>query len=419
VADLLILLLQVAVVLTASRALGWLFLRISQPAVIGEMVAGLLLGPSCFGWLAPASATALFAPGTLPALNALSQIGLVLFMFLVGLRLDYRHLKSNRRVALVTSGTSIVVPFALGGALAVGVHHRLAPPGVGVLPFALFVGAAMSITAFPVLARILTDHHLLKTELGTTAIACAAFDDVTGWLILAAVAALVRAGNMGTFGLRALEFLGYLALMFTLVRPALRRFAMWRGLRFGTSTDDLAVALVVMLLSAVATEWLGIHALFGAFFAGLMMPRGANIERLIGERIEPVTMTLLVPLFFAFTGLRTSVQLIDRAVLWRDAALILAVAVAGKGAASTLAARAMGTPWREASALGVLLNTRGLIELVILNIGLELGILSPVLFSMMVLMALFTTFMTSPLITWLLETRTKTIATRRRTCEEA
>ena len=401
-ASLVILLLQVAIILALARAARWLFLPLGQPAVVGEMIAGLLLGPSCFGWLMPQSAAALFAPSTLPALNALSQIGLVLFMFLVGLRLRAHHLGARRRVAMVTSGTSIVVPFVLGAVLASAVHDRLAPAGVGVLPFALFVGAAMSITAFPVLARILLDRRLLPTDIGVIAITCAAFDDVTGWLILGGIMALVNAGDAGRVAIRTLLFLGYLAIMIVAVRPALRAYARWRGDRFGASVDDLAAILLVMLLSAVATESLGIHALFGAFFAGLMMPRDAPIERVFVERVEPLTMTLLLPLFFAFIGLRTNVQLLANAALWRDAALVLAVAVVGKGGASTLAARAMGLKWRDASALGVLLNTRGLIELVVLNIGLDLGILSPVVFTMLVLMALITTFMTSPLIAWLM-----------------
>jgi Kef-type K+ transport system membrane component KefB len=297
---------------------------------------------------------------------------------------------------------SIVIPFVLGALLAFAVLDRLAPAGVGTWPFALFVGAAMSITAFPVLARILIDHRLLETEVGVLAITCAAFDDVTGWLILGGVTALVNAVGAGVFVTRTLLFVGYLVVMVVAVRPALRWFARWRGPQFGASADDLAFGLLLMLASALTTESLGVHAVFGAFFAGLMMPREPHIERAFAERIEPVTMTLLLPLFFAFTGLRTVVQLIDSAPLWRDAALILMVAVVGKGGGSVLGARAMGIRWRDASALGVLLNTRGLMELVVLNIGLELGILSPVVFSMMVLMALITTFMTSPIIKWLL-----------------
>lgn len=372
---------------------------LGQPPVIGEMVAGLLLGPSFFGWLMPESSAALFAGPTLPALNALSQLGLVLFMFFIGVRVDVHKVEAKRTVAMVTSATSIVIPFALGAWLASQLHDRLAPSGVGTLPFALFFGAALSITAFPVLARILIDQRMLTTELGVVAITCAAFDDVTGWLILAGITTLVRPdGASNVFSVRLLVFVGYLAAMFWVVRPAMRWFVHRRGVRFGDSADDLAIVLVLALSSAIATESLGVHALFGAFFAGLMMPRDGRIERLFEDRIEPLTMTLLLPLFFAFTGLRTNVQLIAHAGLWRDAAMIFAVAVVGKAGASTIVSRAMGLSWREAGMLGILLNTRGLVELVVLNIGLDLGILSPAVFSMLVLMALITTFMTSPLV---------------------
>ena len=393
-----LLLLQIAVILIVSRILRYLFVAIGQPAVIGEMVAGLMLGPSLFGLVLPGWFGALFTAASLSPLNALSQLGLLLFMFIVGLKLGSQPLGTARRIAVVTSLTSIIVPFALGAAVGSLVHARLAPEGVAVLPFALFVGAAMSITAFPVLARILFDQGMFNTQVGTVAISCAAFDDVTGWLILAAVTMLVDATDPRMFAVRALMLGGYIALMMYGVRPLLRRLAERRGDGFGSGADDLAVPVLVMLLSAMATEWLGVHALFGAFFAGLMMPRGGTVERAFVERVEPLTVTLLVPLFFAFTGLRTQVGLIDSAELWLDAGAFLAVAIAGKGVASTLAARVMGMTWRDSSMLGALLNTRGLIELVILSIGLDLGILSPVVFSMLVLMALITTFMTSPLI---------------------
>ena len=394
-----LLLLQIAVVLAAARVARWAIVPFRQPAVIGEMIAGLLLGPSLFGWLMPGASAALFATPSLPALNALSQIGLVLFMFFVGVRVDVHKVGNRRRVAMATSAISIIVPFVLGAWLASAVHARLAPAGVGLLPFTLFFGAAMSITAFPVLARILIDLGMLRTELGAVAIACAAFDDVMGWLILAVITALARSDGLSTvLAFRLLFFFGYLAAMAVVVRPALRWFVRRRGLQFGSSADDLVAVLLVVLVSAVITEALGIHALFGAFFVGLMMPRDAHIERVFEDRLEPLTLTLLLPLFFAFTGLRTNVQLIGTAAMWKDAALIFLVAVAGKAGASTLAARMMGLGWRDASTLGFLLNTRGLIELVVLNIGLELGILSPVVFSMLVLMALATTFMTSPIV---------------------
>ena len=299
-----VLLLQVAIIFTVSRAARRLFVPLGQPAVVGEMAAGLMLGPSCFGWLMPRASAALFAAPSLPALNALSQVGLVLFMFLVGLRLDSPHLDARKHVAIVTSATSIIVPFVLGVLLAVAIHERLAPPGVGRWPFALFIGTAMSITAFPVLARILVDHGLLKTPLGVVAIACAAFDDVTGWMILGGITALVRAADARTFLARIVLFTGYLGAMVTVVRPLLRAYGRWRGPRFSGSGEALAIGLIVMTVSAATTQWVGVHALFGAFFAGLMMPREAGVERIFARRIEAVTVSLLLPLFFAFTGLR-------------------------------------------------------------------------------------------------------------------
>jgi Kef-type K+ transport system membrane component KefB len=267
--------------------------------------------------------------------------------------------------------------------------------------FALFVGIALSITAFPVLARILADHELTTTKLGALAIACAAFDDVTGWLILAVLTALVHAGNASLVALKTVAlFAGYLAVMLGVVRPALRRVANASDRPWGESAIHVLLVLAVVAASALATERIGVHVLFGAFFAGLTVPRSAALERIFRDRIEPFFVTLLLPIFFAFTGLRTSVRLVDSAELWAIAALILLVAIAGKAGAAALTARIVGLGWREALALGVLLNTRGLVELVVLNVGLDLGILSGVMFSLLVLMALVTTGLTSPLLRW-------------------
>jgi Kef-type K+ transport system membrane component KefB len=396
-----ILLLQITVIVALARATKFVSVRVGQPAVVGEMIAGLLLGPSGLGWALPRVSTALFPPATLPALNAVSQIGLVLFMFLLGLRLGSETATVPRRVAVVTGAVSVAAPFALGAWLAVALHARLAPAGVAVLPFALFVGTAMSMTALPVLARILLDRGLLGTDVGNLAIACAALADVAGWLVLGGITTVVAGGNLGGAGARVLLFVAYVVVMLLGVRPALERFVR-RGSQCGTSPGYLAVVVLVMAASAAATALVGVHALFGAFFAGLMIPRDAGVEAVFARRVEPATMELLLPLFFAFTGLRTSLQLLGAAASWRDAALVVFVAVLGKGGGSALAARATGMRWREAAAVGVLLNTRGLIELVVLGIGLDLGILSPLAFSILVLMALVTTFMTSPLIAWLL-----------------
>jgi Kef-type K+ transport system membrane component KefB len=393
-----LLLLQIAVILAVCRLATPLFAKLRQPPVIAEMMVGLLLGPSCFGWLAPQLSARLFPESSLPTLSMVSQVGLVLFMFLVGWRLDVGHLRSIGRLALVISLVSIIVPFTLGSAVAAVAWYPYAPSDVGRLPLALFMGTAMSITAFPVLVRILDDQRLLRNVVGTLAVACAAFDDATGWLMLAAITAVARSGSFAEAGVPLLELAVYGVVMMALVRPLLSRIAHQRGAAFGTAPADFGLILIVMLLSAWATDVMGVHALFGAFFAGVVMPRAADAEKAFSRSVEPIVTALLLPLFFAFSGLRTSIQLISTAALWTQAFLVLAVAVVGKGVGSGLAARAMGTSWRDAALIGILLNTRGLVELVVLNIGLDLGILSPVLFSMMVMMALATTLATSPLV---------------------
>ncbi|HEX6746593.1 MAG TPA: cation:proton antiporter [Longimicrobium sp.] len=394
-----LLLVQIAVVVVAARAVGLLFRRIAQPQVMGEMVAGILLGPSLLGWAAPGLSRALFPAESLGFLNSISQVGLLVFMFLVGLELNPRLLRGRGYTALVTSHASITIPFFLGALLAIHLYPRLSDQGVGFTGFALFMGAAMSVTAFPVLARILTERNLLRTRVGAVALACAAVDDVTAWCILAGVVALVRAQHAAmpwwatVFGSAA-----FVAAMIFAARPLLARLER-RYERDGRVTQDvLAIVFLVTLASAWTTEALGIHALFGAFLAGAVMPRGEGFVHALTGKLEDVTVVLLLPLFFAFTGLRTRIGLVEGAEMWGFCALIVLVAVAGKLGGGAVAARMTGMSWREAGAIGTLMNTRGLMELVILNIGLDIGVISPAVFAMMVLMALATTFMTSPLL---------------------
>lgn len=399
---LLTLLIQVAVILVAARAFGWLFRKINQPQVIGEMVAGILLGPSLLGWLMPGVSAWLFPTESLGALHALSQVGLLLFMFLVGLEFDYKLLRGLGRTAVVTSNASILVPFLMGIGLSVYLYPLLSEGQVSWLHFALFMGAAMSVTAFPVLARILTERNLLRTRLGALIVACAAAADVTAWCILAGLIALVRASAAHTP--LAVTLLGtgvYVVLMVLGVRPALLRLEAYYHTRGRMTQDILAIILLMLLASAWATEWLGVHALFGAFILGAILPKEPGFVHDLNEKLEDVTVVLLLPLFFAYTGLRTQIGLLDAPALWLDGALVVLVAVVGKFGGSALAGRWMGLRWREASALGVMMNTRGLMELVILTIGLDLGIISSTLFVMMVLMALVTTFMTTPLLEWI------------------
>jgi K+:H+ antiporter len=398
--DLRTLLLQIIVICAAARGLGWCFGKLRQPRVVGEIVAGILLGPSLLGWLLPDVSASLFPPASLGLLNGLSQIGLVLFMFHVGLTLDTSRLRQAGRAVLFTSQVSIVVPLLSGSALALYLHDRLSSDAVSPFAFALFMGTAMSVTAFPVLARLLAERNLLNTSIGVIAISAAAVDDVTAWCLLAFLIATVRATGVGPFWLPVAGLGTYLLVAVCVIRPLLHKSRLAVSSSIGR--DGLAFLLLFVILSSWTTERIGIHALFGAFVAGVILPRNEPLVRHVSDRLDPLTSALLLPLFFASTGLRTSVGVLNGGAAWMDCILIVAVAVAGKLAGCAVTLRLTGTSWRDAMAVGVLMNTRGLIELVILNVGLDLGVISPMLFSMLVIMAVVTTFMASPLLDLLL-----------------
>ena len=401
-AGLQLLILQIGTILVVARLVGWLFGKLHQPRVIGEMVAGILLGPSLLGWLAPNISANLFPPASLGHLNSLSQVGLLIFMFVVGLELDLRQLRKLGRAAVMTSQVSIIAPFILGSLFAVYLYPRLSQPGVSFAGFALFMGAAMSVTAFPVLARILTERNMLRTRVGSVAITCAAVDDVTAWCILAVIIVIVRSSSLELPVWLTLSGLAAFVLVMVFgVRPALRRLEMIYEKRGNLTQDLIAIILLVVLASGLITESLGVHALFGAFLAGVVMPRHDRLTEELSQKLEAVVVVLLLPLYFALTGLRSSIFLISGARMWLYCAVIIVLAVVGKLGGSMFSARWNGMSWRESAAVGVLMNTRGLVELVILNIGLDLGILSPALFSIMVLMALVTTLMTTPLLAWI------------------
>jgi Kef-type K+ transport system membrane component KefB len=394
-----LLMAQIALIILLSRAIGSLVQRLRQPRVIGEILAGILLGPSFLGWVAPGVSGFLFPAQSFGVLNALSQVGLVLFMFMVGLELNLKELHRQGHVAVLTSHASIAAPMALGGMLALYLYPRLSSTRVSFVGFSLFMGVAMSITAFPVLARILTERRLLRSRIGTMAIACAAVDDVTGWCVLAYTVAFIRAPHSALpLWVTVAALPVYLAIMLWGARPILFGFERAYLAEGELADNQKALLLIFLLASAFVTAALGLHLLFGAFVAGVVMPKERGLVSYIVEKFESLTVVLLLPLFFAYTGLRTTLGQVKGPGMWGICLLIIAVAVTGKLGGTSIAARLGGFNWRESLALGSLMNTRGLMELVVLNIGLDVGIISPQLFSMMVVMAIVTTMMAPPLL---------------------
>jgi Kef-type K+ transport system membrane component KefB len=391
---------QMLIVLAAAHLVGQAFKRVGLPAVVGEMAAGILLVPSLLGLLAPGAFAFVFPATSLGALQLLSQIGICLFMFSVGMDLDVEHLRGKARAAVAISNVSIVVPFLFGVLLAYFLFSGLAGPRATFVGFALFLGISLSITAFPVLARILQERGIAHTVLGSTAITCAAIGDATAWTVMAFVVAIARSADLGGAVVTVVLALLFIAVMWLGVRRALPRgLGPARLAHDDPAGGTLATVLFVMIAAALTTEVIGIHALFGAFLAGAVMPESAGFRRKINARVQRFSTVLLLPLFFAFTGLRTQVGLVDGVDGWLLCLGIVAVATAGKLGATAVAARFTGMSWPQSLQLGALMNTRGLMELIALNIGYDLGILSPRIFTMLVIMALVTTVLTAPLLT--------------------
>jgi len=387
---------QIVTILIVSRIFAFIFKKIHQPTVIGEIIAGIVLGPSLLGLLFPEFSSALFPENSLGNLSLLSQIGLILFMFMVGMELDIKVIQNKVKDAVVVSNAGILIPFTLGIALAYFIYENFAPKGVPFLSFGLFLGLAMSITAFPVLARIVQERGMHRTRIGTLVITCAAADDITAWCLLAAIIAIAKAGSFLSSLYVILLAIGYVIIMIKVVRPFLKRVGDLHDSRENMSKQVVAIFFLTLLISSYTTEIIGIHALFGAFLAGTIMPENSKFRNIFIQKIEDVALVLLLPLFFVFTGLRTHIGLLNDIYLWKVTGLIILVAITGKFAGSAIASKIMGQNWRDSLTIGALMNTRGLMELVVLNIGYDLGILSPEVFSMMVIMALVTTFMTGP-----------------------
>ena len=390
-------LLALIVIIIAARLLGAAFRRMNQPEVIGEMIAGILLGPSLLGHVAPGLSAELFPPAVMPFLSVIAQIGVILYMFLVGVELDTKLLRQQLGVSIAISQASIVAPFLLGSALALWLYPVLSTRGVPFTEFALFMGVALSVTAFPVLARILTDRQMQKSRIGAIALACAAAGDVMAWCLLAFVVSVARAKPgqlLITAGLTA----GFIALIFIVAQPAFQWLAGRHSSAAHTKRDTIVIVCAALFLAALATERIGIHALFGAFLIGVAVPHDSLLADDVKKKLEDSVVLLILPVFFAVTGLRTEIGLVHGLRNWLICILIIAVASAGKFGGSFVAARLTGSDWRQAAALGILMNTRGLMELIVLNIGLDFGVLSPTLFAMLVLMAVTTTVATTPIL---------------------
>jgi K+:H+ antiporter len=387
-------LLALAAVVVAGRLLGALLRTIGQPPVIGEVLGGILLGPSLLGRLAPDASAYILPASVAPFLNVVAQLGVVLYMFLVGLELNGDLLRDRAHATIATSHASIVLPFVLGSMLALYLYPRLSTRDVSFTSFALFMGVAMSITAFPVLARILADRGMTRTELGAVALTCAATDDVTAWCLLALVVGVEKARIEDAL-MVVLLAAAFIAVMFLVVRPLAGRLL--AGERSPTQ-QTLAMALAGLLIAALTTEGIGVHAVFGAFLFGAVIPHDSELARTLTRKLDDLVTILLLPAFFAFTGMRTEIGLVSSTAEWVMCGLIVLVATAGKFGGTLAAARLTGLSWHGAASLGILMNTRGLMQLVVLNIGLDLKVISPTLFTMMVLMALVTTVATTPVL---------------------
>lgn len=396
-----ILLLQIITILLTCRLFGWLFLKIGQPTVIGEIVAGIVLGPSVLGHLLPGVSSFLFPLESLANINILSEFGLILFMFAIGMELDISEVRKKLNETILISHTSTIVPFFCGMLTAYYVYPTYADKGTPFLSFALFIGIAMSITAFPVLARIIQEKGLTKTHLGTISLASAANGDITAWCLLAVVIAIAQAGSMLSAIYNILFSFLYITFMFLAVRPFLRMIGHVYHNKEVIDKGLVALMFLLLITSAYFTEILGLHALFGAFIAGVIMPGNIKFRKIMTEKVEDVSLALFLPLFFVSTGLRTEIGLLDSSELWWMCGVFTVVAIAGKFGGAFFSARFVGESWKDSLYIGALMNTRGLMELVVLTIGYEMKILPPSIFVMLVLMTLVTTFMTTPLVSFI------------------
>ena len=393
--------IQFILIIVAARLCGTLALKLRQPAVVGEMIAGILLGPSLLGWSFPHFFHFIFPVSSLDSLRLFSQIGVCLFMFVVGMEMDVSQLKQQARTAVLVSQVSILFPYLLGVVSALSLFSTFAGPATTFTVFAMFIGISMSITAFPVLARILEERGLTKSPLGITALICAAMNDVTAWCILALVVAMAKAKSMVSAGFSIGLVVLFVLVMLFWIKPCLPRLLNRTTGGDGKPGKGVMTGVIAFVFaSALATDVMGIHALFGSFLAGVVMPARHEFREFLRLRLEHFSSVFLLPLFFAFVGLRTQVGLLNDTSGWLICAGLIVIATVGKLGGAMFTARLTGVNWIDSFALGALMNTRGLVELIALNIGYDLGILSPRIFAMLVIMALVTTCMTGPLLSF-------------------
>lgn len=390
-------LLALVVIILSARGLGFLFRRLNQPPVVGEMIAGILLGPSLLGQMFPHVFAYLFPKQMSPHLSVIADIGVILYMFLVGVELDPTLLRGRAHASVATSHASIVVPFLMGSALSLWLYPLYSTSDVRFVVFALFMGVSMSVTAFPVLARVVTDRGMQEDPLGAIALTCAAVDDVTAWCLFALVVSVARAHAQRSL-LTLMLTGGFILVVFLIIRPGAIWLAQRHAQRRRTGQSSIVIACIALLLAALTTQWIGIHALFGAFLVGAVIPHDSLLAQDIKQKFEDLVVILFLPVFFVFTGLRTQIGLVNGLGDWMICAAIIIVASLGKFGGGSIAARLTGLGWREAASLGILMNTRGLMELIVLNVGMDLGVLSPTLFAMLVIMAVVTTVATTPVL---------------------
>ncbi|MDR3309569.1 MAG: cation:proton antiporter [Tannerella sp.] len=392
-----ILLLQIIVILAICRCIGVIFKKIGQPTVIGEIMAGIILGPSVLGYFFPSAYDFMFPVESLSTIGIISQFGLILFMYTVGMDLDFGVVRKRLEDTIIISHTSTIAPFVLGMLVAYFIYDGYAYENTPFVTFALFIGISLSVTAFPVLARIIQERGLTRTHLGSISLASAANGDITSWCILAAVVAFAHAGSIVSTVYTVLFSIIYICIMWFVVRPILRIIGDLYHNKEVVDKPLVALMFFLLIVSSYLTEILGLHALFGAFIAGIIMPDNLKFRNIMNEKVEDVSLALFLPLFFVYTGLRTEIGLIQGWSMWLLCGVFVAVAVIGKFGGTLIAARISRESWKDSLNMGALMNTRGLMELVVLTIGLEMRIIPATLYVMLVLMTLVTTFMTTPL----------------------